>query len=256
MAIVSLTTDFGEYDYYVGSIKGALLCANPQLNIIDITHNIKNYDIVQAAYIIKNAYKSFPAGSIHILSVNNFYQSHPVFLILKHREHYFIAPDNGILSLLFDELPQQIYTLSYEDESTFPMEQAFARAVAHISQNLPFDEIGSPVDGITERINFQPVLGPSYIKGAVIHIDQYENIIINIKESLFEQVGQGRNFRLYFKRDQPITTLSNYYSDVAVGETLCLFNSVGDLEIAINMGKAASMLGLKIDDVVQIEFQE
>ena len=113
MPVVTFTSDFGLQDYYTAIIKGAILCKDKTINIVDITHNIKNYDIVQGAYVLKNAYEHFPKGSIHILSVNNFYKKEPRFLAVRHNGHYFIGPDNGIFSLLFDDQPTDIYKLDY-----------------------------------------------------------------------------------------------------------------------------------------------
>jgi len=254
MPIVTLTSDFGSSDYYVALIKGAMLCENQNLNIIDITHNINNYDIVQGAFILKNSYSSFPEGTIHILSVNNFYDKKRTFLAVRYDGHYFIGPDNGIFSLLFDSLPNDIYKLDFKNKGTFPLKNLYAKAVGHLTNEMPFNEIGIPVKNVVERITFQPVISPSQIRGAVIHIDNYENVVVNISRQLFEQVWDKRNYEISFRRNDPIFKIYNNYYDVPIGETLCRFNSADYLEIAINMGKASSMLGLKIEDTVQIDF--
>ncbi len=254
MPVVTLTSDFGNNDYYPAVLKGALLCANSNLQIIDITHNIKSFDIVQAAYILKNAYPSFPAETIHIISVNNFYTTSPCFVAMRYEEQYFIAPDNGVLSLVFDTIPKDIYEIEYSDKSTFPLEEVYGKVVAHLTSEKPFSEIGVLLDSITERMTFNAVQNSDQLKGTIIHIDPFENVIINITADLFEKARKGRSFQLFYRRNHPITTISNNYADVPVGETLCLFNSSDHLEIAINMGKAASLLGLKVEDTVQIDF--
>ena len=254
MPIVTITSDFGWNDYYVALIKGAMLCEQQDLNIIDITHNINNYDIVQGAFILKNAYESFPKGTIHILSVNNFYDKKRRFLAIRYNEHYFIGPDNGVFSLLFDDPPKDIYQLDFQNKGTFPLKTVFAKAVGHIVGEMPFNEIGLPLRNVIERITFQPVISQAQIRGAVIHIDNYENVIINISRKLFEQVWKERDYEISFRRNDPITKIFNNYYDVPIGETLCRFNSAEFLEIAINMGKASSMLGLKVEDTVQIDF--
>ena len=256
MPIITLTSDFGLDDYYSALIKGAILCENQTLNIIDITHNINNYDIVQGAFVLKNAYQSFPEGTIHILSVNNFYDKKPRFLAVRNNGHYFIGPDNGIFSLLFDELPQDIYKLDFKNKGIFPLKNVYAQAVRHITGEMPFNEIGLPVKKIVERISFQPVIGLSQIRGSVIHIDNYENVMVNISRQLFEKVWQKRNYEISFRRNDPIHQIHHNYHDVPIGEILCIFNSADFLEIAINMGKASSMLGLKIEDTVQIDFRK
>lgn len=254
--IITMTSDLGLKDYYVPVIKGAMLCRHPQLNIVDISHNINHYDIVQSAFVLRNAWESFPKGTIHVVSVNNIEQEAVHYLSIRHGEHYFIGPDNGIFSLVFDETPSEIYRLPVNQTGAFPLKDVLANAVGHLAEGLPIEDIGERVHDMVRRISIQPVINPSGIRGSVIHIDNYENVIVNIKCALFERVANNRPFSIYFKRYDPITHLCEHYYDVPVGEMLCLFNSASYLEIAINMGCAASLLGLKLEDSVQIDFQE
>ncbi len=253
MQIVTFTSDFGLDDYYVAILKGAMLRQDPELHFIDITHRVKPYDIVQGAFVLKNAYHNFPENSIHVISVNN--DSERLSFIAFHfNGHYFVGPDNGIFTLMFGELPPNVYRLEYNKESAFPLKEVFAHAVSHLSAGKPLMEIGLPAGETERRIALQPVISTSQIRGSVIYIDHYENVVVNIPQDLFEKVCNSRKFGLFFKRHDPITTLSRRYQDVPVGETLCLFNSAGHLEIAINMGKASSLLGLKLEDMVQVDF--
>jgi S-adenosylmethionine hydrolase len=255
MAIVTLTTDFGLQDYYAALVKGALLCAKPDLMIVDVSHNINNYDIVQAAFILRNTWRNFPEGSIHLIGVNDLASSAQRFLGLEHAGHHFIAPDNGLFALLFDQLESPVYSLAVPETSTFPIKDVFAQTVWYLTQGQKFEEFAVPISDMVQRIAFQPVISPNRIRGAVIYIDQYENVISNISRELFERIGKNREFELYFKRHDPILKLSRNYFDVAVGETLCLINSADYMELAINMGKASSMLGLKLEDTIQIDFK-
>jgi S-adenosyl-L-methionine hydrolase (adenosine-forming) len=255
MGIVTLTTDFGLQDYYAALVKAALLCAKPDLQIIDVSHQINNFDIVQAAFILRNTWKNFPEGTIHLIGVNDLASSEQRFLGLAYAGHFFIAPDNGLFALLFDQLDEPVYSLTVPAESAFPIKDVFAQTVWHLTQGQSFDQFAKPVLDMVQRITFQPVISPNRIRGAVIYIDQYENAISNISKELFERVGKNRSFELYFKRHDPILKLSRNYYDVAVGESLCLINSADYLELAINMGKASSMLGLKLEDTIQIDFK-
>lgn len=253
MSIITLTTDFGLHDYYVPVLKGAMLTRHRTLNFVDISHNIKNHDIVQAAFTLRNAWYQFPEGSIHLVSVNNFGGEKNRFLVLSHENHYFIGPDNGIFTLIFDTPPQYVYEIPFVGLNFQHVKEAFSDAVEVLMSGKLLDTMWSPVTDMVQRITLQPVIAPSQIRGSVIYIDNYDNVIINITKSLFEKVGRGRNFELYFKRHDPIVRLSEHYNDVPIGDTLCLFNS-DYLEISINMGKAAEMLGLKLEDSIQIEF--
>lgn len=255
MPIVTLTTDFGWQDYYAALLKGAILCQNERINLIDVTHNINNYDIVQAAFIFKNAWRAFPAGTIHLVSVNDFNAEQVSFIAFRYREHYFVGPDNGLFSLVFDERPEEMVQLPYAEESRFPLKEVYARAIGQLAAGKPLAEIGRPLDRYVERLTFQPVTGNLQIRGAVIHIDKYDNVILNIHRELFERIGEGRDFELYFKRHDPITKLSANYHEAPIGEIICLFNSADLLEIAVNKGKAGTLLGLNIEDTVQLDFK-
>ena len=252
--VVTLTSDFGLKDYYLPVIKGAILSVNPSTNIVDITHQIENYNIVEAAFVVKNAWKSFPIGTIHIISVNDFAENSNGFLAIQYGGHYFIGPDNGIFSLLFSDATFRAYRLRLPTGSKFPLKEIYASAVEHLQNNVPIAQIGEYVSEVEQRINLRPVITHSRIQGAVIHIDTYENVIVNIDKTLFEQVGHGRHFNIYFKRHEPIKQLSTSYFDVPIGETVAFFNSADFLEIAINMGKASSLLDLKLEDSIQIDF--
>lgn len=253
--IVTLTTDLGQQDYYVGLIKGAILSQTVEAQIVDITHQIPPHDIVQAAYILKNCFHSFPQGTIHIINVNNYSSKQGALLFTKYQGHYFIVPNNGVLSLLFEELPFLIYHIPFFSDAAFTIKNMYATLIRHIKEGGQLNEIGQEIKAIEQRITLKPVISNSQIRGSVIHIDHYQNVIVNISKSLFEQVGYQRPFSVYFKRYDPIEILSSHYQDVAVGEVLCLFNSSSYLEIAINMGKAASLLGLSLNDTIQIDFK-
>jgi S-adenosylmethionine hydrolase len=255
MQIVTLPTDFGTKDYYAAYLKGRILSGGIPVTIVDVTHQIEAYNIVQAAYMLRNAYPAFPKGTIHLLSVNNFYDVNPRFLAVQHQGHYFIASDNGVFSLLFDGLPDEMYELNIDTAlSVQQLNELFAAAVGQILQAKPIAEIGTLTSKRLERISIQPIIGKSYIRGTVNHIDAFGNVILNIDRSLFERVGQGRAFELYFKRFDPICCISDKYSDQSEGEILCLFNSSGLLEIAVNSGQAASLFSLSVDDTIQIDF--
>lgn len=255
MPIVTLTTDFGWQDYYAALLKGAILCQNENINLIDISHNINNYDIVQAAYIFKNAWRAFPSKSIHLVSVNDYNAGNVSFIAMQKNGHFFIGPDNGLFSLIFDELPEQIVKLPYREESLFPLKDTYAYAIGHLAAGKPLEELGEIQHKYVQRLTFQPVTGQSRIRGAVIHIDKYDNVIVNIHRELFERIGGGRDFALYFKRHDPILHLYEHYHDAPVGEIICLFNSANLLEIAINQGRASTLLGLKLEDTIQVDFK-
>ncbi|MCS6928926.1 MAG: SAM-dependent chlorinase/fluorinase [Saprospiraceae bacterium] len=253
--IVSLTTDFGLKDYYTGALKGALLNVNPTVRLVDISHAIRPFDIVQAALTVQHAYPYFPAGTIHLIGVNCAYAPDARFVLLSLEGHFFAAPDNGVLTLMFGSI-SDARVLPVRAESRFPVIEAFANAVSHLSKGQSLEMLGQRAESLTERIGLRPVTTRSRIRGTIVHIDNFENAHVNIRQDTFERIGRGRPFSLFFKRHDPITRLSGGYADVPVGEPLCLFNSAGYLEIAVNMGRAATLFGLKEEDVVEVVFED
>jgi len=255
MSIVTLTTDFGTQDFYVGALKGALLRLSPDIRLVDISHAVKPYNIVQGAFTLQQAWREFPEGSIHLLGVNCVYGPDFRFVAVRQHGHYFLAPDNGILTLLLDTAPPaDRRLLPPVAGGHFQVKDAFAAAVAHLAAGHGFEALGEAAGELLHRISLQPIITPNGIRGTVIHIDNFDNAVVNIRKEVFERVVDGRAFSLFFRRNDPITKVSTHYCDVPEGEPLCLFNSAGYLEIAVNMGRAATLLGLKTEDVVEIVF--
>jgi S-adenosyl-L-methionine hydrolase (adenosine-forming) len=258
MPYITLTTDLGTQDWYTGALKGALLSAAPTAQLVDVSHSIRAFDIVQAALVVRNVWTEFPSDTIHALAVNCVYSPDARFVALRHEGHFFLAPDNGLLTLLFEGIPAaDLRLLSVPpDAAHFSVKKTYADAVAHIAAGRDFEALGSPLDApLLRRISIQPVITAAQIRGTVIHIDHFDNVVLNIRRDTFEEVRKNRAFSLFFKRNDPLQVLSRNYSDVPLGEPLCLFNSADLLEIAVNFGRAATLLGLKVEDVVEVNFE-
>lgn len=258
MAIITLTTDWGSGNHYAGAVKGALLRQIPGVQIIDVTHDIACFDIMQASFVLRNVYPEFPKGSIHLLGVNTEAGIDTPHILVHHDGHYFIGADNGIFSLIFDTPYLEAVELEIIQDSdyfTFSTKDVFVKVAAMIAAGKPLTEMGHPHPALNERIAFKPVVHAEKILGKVIFIDGYENVFVNVDKKLFRQVGNGRQFMIGLRLPgEAIRQLHESYSDVVPGERLALFGTSGFLEIAINQGKAASLLGLQINDTVIIEF--
>lgn len=251
---ITFTSDFGNRDYYLAMIKGTVLQQCPEVTLVDISHNVHPYDIVGAAFILKNTWHHFPKGTIHVLSVNDYSPAAEKFLVTHYKDHYFITPDNGLLSLLFEHTPENIYQIKPPTLSNFPIKDIIASGIHHITRGLPLSEIGHQVFDVEKRISIQPVITADRIQGAVVYVDEYENVITNISKEMFIRARHDRTFSVLFKRHDPVRLIHRKYQDVQVGSTLCLFNSADFLEIAVNMGKASTLLDLKLDDAILIDF--
>lgn len=255
MQVVTITTDFGNKDYYVAELKGALLTKAGKVEIVDVSHSVPSYDIVQAAFFVENIFRKFPIGTIHIIAVHHYYARKNRLLVFKREGHFFVAPDNGVASLLFEDLKiGEIYTIDETELKFETMIDIYAHVVGYIKHNLPIEDIGLKVDRINKKLQLEAVVTDNQIRATIMHVDHYDNVIINLKKEKFESIRNGRKFELYYKQNEPIDHISRTYSDVTVGEVLCMFNSDGYLEIAINMGKASSMLNLLRNETIQINF--
>ncbi len=254
MAFVTLTTDFGKNNYNIASLKGAIFSAYPKSQLIDISNEIGNFDIIEASFMLSNSYKFYPKNTVHVIAVNGFYSSRVRLLLLKKNDYFFIAPDNGILSLIFDE--PDINDIRYIEygKKTGDFYTTIAELVAQSQQQDDFDSIGEKVLSINKRITLKPVISANTIRATVIFIDKFGNAILNVTKDLFDTYIANKPFRLYYSPKGFIDKIQNKYSDVPFGDELMLFNSAGYLEIAINMGNANTNLGISKDATLQIVF--
>lgn len=257
MQIVSLTTDFGTRDYHVAELKASILIVNPNTQIVDVSHEVDSYDIVEAAYNIGNVYQKFPLGTIHVVSVYNYYDTKSEFVVLYREGHYFVAPNNGVLTLVFYDLqPSEVYVIDREKLKKDHLLNIFAHVVGYLSHGLPIEELGEHPRSVNQRIGIQPVVTSNQIRATIIHIDHFGNVVVNLKRKKFEQIRNNRNYHIYYQQNDPIMHISKDYGDVGIGEVLCLFNSADYMEIAINVGRANELLSLKKNETIQINFYD
>ncbi len=276
MAIVTLTTDFGHKDYSVSVIKAALLQQIPDLSIIDISHQISPYNPSETAYILKNAFRAFPKGSIHIIGVESEWTPENIHLAIEFEDHFFIGADNGILSMILDDLKAtKIVEINIHKAivSSFPVLDIFINVASHIARKGTLEIIGKPITQIKELTNINPVINAegNQILGSVIYIDNYGNLITNIKKTFFNEIGKARNFTI-FARTVKFKKIYKGYSEAIDfslpknkrnedGKKLALFNSANHLELAVyksnpqTVGGASSLFGLDYRDPVTVKFE-
>ncbi len=258
MAIITLTTRLGDKDIYQAALKGSILKLLPSVNIVDITHSVAAFNVQQAAFILKNSFYYFPDDTVHLIGIDTVYIKETKYLAVQYKNHYFVGADNGIFSLMFDAEPDEIVEINIMQDLKFlhfPLADIFVKTACHLANGGKLKDIGLPVSSIENKMNLQPVIEKNVIKGAVIYIDAFQNVITNITKEFFNRVQEGRNFTLSFKRNETINHLSWYYNEVPEGEKLCLFGISDHLEIAINKGNAAGLLGLSLGDTVIIDFE-
>ncbi len=248
MPLLTLTSDIGQQDFLIGAVKGQLLQSNPAFTLIDISHNLSPFNYPQAAYVCRNAIKNFPPGTFHLILVNLFDEKPEHMLLAAHNGHFIGCADNGLLTMILEEIPQKVVALTLDknqQKNTIYCTSIFAKAFIDIHDGKTFEETGDAGISIQVKNPLRPLLGNDYIEGQIIFIDNFENVIVNIHKDEFEEQRKGRSFKIVFKRDEVIDRISETYADVNEGEKLAMFNSAGYLEIAINKGNAAGLLGLQ-----------
>jgi S-adenosylmethionine hydrolase len=256
MPIITLTSDWGHRDYFLAAVKGKILSRLPSVNIVDISHGISPFNLKQASFIIRNSFIHYPPGTVHMLSILAERSEKTPHLAVQYDGQFFIAADNGIFSLIFSHEPEKIIRISPESADSakdIPARDRFVEAAVHLAAGNSIEQLGEPVSKYKEQLHFLPVVSGDVIRGVVIYINQYENVITNITRELVEKTGRGRSYIVDF-RGETIKGIRQSYQEVPVGEIVALFGSTGHLEIAINQGNAASLLGLDINDPVRVEF--
>ncbi len=248
MPLLTLTSDIGMQDFIPGAIKGRLLQINSSFNIIDISHLLSPFNYPQAAYVCRNAIRNFPVGSFHLVLVNLFDEKPEHLLLVEHNGHYIGCADNGLITMILEEPPQNVVALALEpteQKNTLYCVSVFGKAINAIINGKTLNQVGDPTVSIRVKNPLKPLLGTDWIEGQIIFIDNFENVIVNIQQDEFEEQRKGRKFSIIFKRDEIIDKISDTYADVPEGEKLAHFNSAGYLEIALNKGNAAGLLGLQ-----------
>lgn len=248
MSCVTLLSDFGLQDASVASAKGILMQHLPGVPQVDISHLVEPFQLQQAAYLLQSAYRNFPAGTCHLLLFDIFSEAHPRLLLCSHAGQYFFAPDNGLLSLAFPCQPEQVWVCYEMDKNGFLGDwiHAAGRMMAQLAQQPPEGLGLKPCELKVAPKHWRPNVIGDIIECHVIHIDRYENVVVNLTREMFEEHGRGRPFRIRFMRDEELTQVSNHFYSVREGQQMCRFNSAGFLEIGISKGKAASLFGLKM----------
>jgi S-adenosyl-L-methionine hydrolase (adenosine-forming) len=255
MSIITLTTDFGLKDPYAAVLKGRLLSLCPQAVVVDISHQIPPYDLAQAAWVVRKAYREFPENTIHLIAVGSTLSTRYPHIAFELHGHRFIGCDNGLFSLLSDERPESIAEIATGEntETTFVARDIYAPIAARLVKGEPISTLGPYRESIFEKLTRRHPPEENVLKGTIAYVDAFGNLITDITRNQFEKMRQGRSFTIELIGDE-IDILHKRYTDVVEGEKLALFNASGVLEIAINQGKASSLLNLKLYDVVRIVF--
>ena len=274
MSIITLTTDFGCKDHFVGALKGKIYSEFSDAKIVDISHEIDLFNVSETSYVIGASYGSFPKGTVHIIGVDSELHQETQHIAMEWNDQYFICADNGVLSMLTQKIiPQKIVAINIHDRLAINATamDVFVTVACHIARGGLLNVIGREITQLREVTELQAVVNQdgNSIKGNVIYVDHCGNVVTNISRQLFTEIGKGRKYEIGFRNYKLKTILPNYSAIVNFdqnpmkfyeGRELAIFNDAGFLEIAIyrsnpkSSGSASSLLGMNYRDLVTISF--
>ena len=259
--LITLTSDFGLHDAYVGIMKGVILTIAPEARLIDITHSISPQDVMEAAFVLKNAIPYFPPNTIHLAVVDPGVGTERRAIAIRKDQHWFVGPDNGLFSLVLNgtppdeivELNDPTYWLTDQPSDTFHGRDIFAPIAANLALEKPLNVLGTPIESIKPLNWVLPIADKEGIRGWVVHVDRFGNCITNISRELINKQRNGKAVKCYVG-SSILDKIENTYGASVAGEPLMLFDSNELLEIAVNSGNASSLLNIRKGSAVDLVF--
>ncbi|MEN8251190.1 MAG: SAM-dependent chlorinase/fluorinase [Bacteroidota bacterium] len=253
MAIITLTSDFGHRDAYAAILKATILSKDPKINVVDISHDVDQSNIAQGAFIIGSAFRNFPENTIHIVAVDSLGTSDNKIIAAKIEGHFFIAADNGLLSLISELNPEKVVLISENGKSTFPSKDIMASAAVDLANGTMLEKAGSDYAEMKRFLKRSVRANEHAIIGHVVHIDHYGNLITNIKKEDFDTYSDGKSFIIRIGKEK-IDSINYSPSEVEASDCFVLFNHLGVMEIGIKHGHAGKLLGLDYDSQILVKF--
>ncbi len=264
MHAITLTTDFGSTDHYVGVMKGVILRIAKAAVIVDITHKIEAHNIVQGAFVLRHALTWFPRGTVHVAVVDPGVGSDRRIIAGRYSGQTVIAPDNGLISLIHRELQlEAIFSVENSRYFAGPVSRTFhgrdimAPVAAHVASGVPLSTLGPPANSVDvlKLPTTQPI-EPGGLAGCVLYVDHFGNLVTNITAEEIGHLMQRKSPLIVCVADQPVGQLRGAFSDVPPGEPVAMIGSSGMLEIAVNRGRASDRFGAAADTPVTLRRRE
>jgi len=257
-SVITLITDFGESDHFVGTMKGVILSLAPRARIVDITHQIAPYELNEAAFVLAQAWRYFPKGTIHVVVVDPGVGSARRPIIAAAGGHCFVAPDNGVLSMIYDAAPAKVRIISNEQvmskqiSRTFHGRDIFAPAAAHLARGVPHARFGKVITDYVRCSSIKPARASQNAwTGTILKVDRFGNLITNLHVDDFPDVKtQPFELRIGVER---IHRLALTYAETEIGEVFVIVGSAGYLEVAANQASAAETFGCGAGAPLELE---
>jgi S-adenosyl-L-methionine hydrolase (adenosine-forming) len=262
VAIITLLTDFGSSDYFVGAMKGVILSINPQATIVDITHEIPPQDIETGAFNLLSCYRNFPDGTIHVAVVDPGVGSDRRAIVVECADQLFVGPDNGLFSWICeresDWSATQVTTRKFFRKpvsNTFHGRDIFAPVAAALSAGHSPHEFGGSLTDIVQLSSLEPTFNENTIEGRIIHIDRFGNCVTNFTRQTLESRGPAASWRLLLN-DGRIDSLRDFFSEAKTDEAFAIVGSAGFIEICVRNDSAAKLLNVQRGQRVELRGAE
>lgn len=267
MPIITITSDYGSRDPDVAALKGKLYTLVPEAVVVDITHEVKPYNLAEASYILKTAYPNFPEGTIHLLAVDDTPIPDRPFLGVLVDGHYFLSADHGAISMICPEIkPDLIVQLDLRnDPSGFPTRDLLCPVAAHLARGGRLELTGRTVQEMTELrlLQTRVLKGGQRLVGNVVYIDNFGNLVTNISKKQFLEVAKGRPFEVQFHRKVTVKKIHPSYAQASSeGMLIAIFNHAGYLEFGLSRSNmqentgASVLMGTRYQDEINIDFTD
>lgn len=257
--IITLLTDFGLKDPYVASMKGVILKINPRCKLIDITHQVNPHDVQEGAFILANAYSTFPKGTIHLAVVDPGVGGARKPILLVTENYFFVGPDNGLFTFALQQEKMKLGVALTRPNfflprvsTTFHGRDIFAPVAAHLSLGIRPKAFGKNIDSWVELPFKKPRTKEGKLLGEIIHVDTFGNLVSNIDERSLFQFSKDRSFVIRVGR-RTIRSLKRRYGEGKNNEPIALFGSGGFLEISIREDNAQKLLKVRRRDPIEIQ---
>ncbi len=260
-SLITLTTDFGVQDHYVGVLKAVILSIAPEIRMVDISHEIPPQDIMAGAWVVRNSAMLFPPNSVHLVVVDPGVGTSRKPIAMQIEDQFFVGPDNGIFSLIADQYEHHAVELSNRTfwrpnpSNTFHGRDIFAPVAAHLANGTNIHELGEPLESLETYRWAVPISDKDGVQGWIVHIDRFGNLVTNIPEEMIDEEGAGANIKIYVG-NTILDRLVETFGSVTEGEPAAYIGSSGMLEIAINKGDAHEMLGVEKGAQISIVIQK
>lgn len=256
MGLITFTSDFGTSDHYVAAVKAKILSEKPDQSLVDISHDIEPFNAAHLAFVLKSVFRDFPEQTVHLIGMNGLSSGKDAYLVAELENHWFVCPDNGILGLLSEKQPTQLIRPELGEELTnFPTKDVLVPLAMALANGTQASSLGTAIADYQRLMSRQVKATRREIVGHVIRIDHYGNLITNIKKLDFDILSKNRRYEIHFGREVAHAVHKRYH-EVDPGEVFFVFNSLDVLEIGINQGNGAMLLGLEYDSPITIQFTD